>query len=165
MAFLPALGVERAGTNEHVQHVVDAVVVALLQPGVSAVVLLAMLAQVDLAGAVVVEHLVDIVALALARALAVIKRCHVERGIAQQRVAQHKHIVDLLVAASGERGAPRGLALVAALHGRHAGCTRLHPYELPVVVEVVGQILTRLECRVAECALCRTVERHGEEEK
>ena len=165
VSFLPAFGIEGTRADEHIEHVVDAVVVRLLQPGVGAVVLLAVLAQIDLAAAVVVEHLIDVVALALAGTLAVVERCHVERGIAEQGVAQDEHIVDFLIAARGERGAPRGFALIVALHGGHAGGAGFHPYELPVVIEVVGQVFARLEGGVAECALCRCGQRQAEAEK
>ena len=165
VSFLPTLGIEGARADEHVEHVVDAVGVGLLQPGMSAVVLLAVLAQIDLAAAVVVEHLIDVVALALAGALAVVERCHIERGIAEQGVAQHEHVVHFLIASCSERGAPSGLALIVALHGGHVGGAGFHPYELPVVIEVIRQVFARLEGGVAECALCRCGQRQAEAEE
>ena len=157
IAFLPSFWIERAGTEKHVEHVVDAVVVGALLPLVSAVVILAVLAYVALAVGIAVEHFVHRVAFALACSLAEVERCHVGGGVAKQRVAKHEEVVHLAVAAGGQTGAVGRLAAIAAGDGIHGGGARFHPHKLPVVVEVVGEKLVAAKGGIAECALgcCR----------
>ena len=111
------------------------------------------LAQLDLAVVVGVEDLIYAVALALAGSLAEVEGLHVERTVAEKRVAEHKHLVDTVIATRSEAGTIGGVAVVAALDGRHRGVAGLDPYKLPVVVEVVGEELTRLEGVVVEGTL------------
>lgn len=155
VAFFPVFRVEGACAHEHRNHVEDAIFVAFPKPVVRAVGVQPVLSRMRLAVFVFVEHLIHVVALALAGALAVVERGEVERGIAQERVAEDEIVIYAFVAARGERGAPGGLSLVGALHGGHAGRAGLHPHEFPVVVEVVGQVFARLEGRVLERALRR----------
>ena len=155
LALLPALGVERACAQEDAHHVVGARRAVELVPYVLAVVLLSVQLHVLMVVAVRVERLVYGVALALARSFAVVEWFEVERVVAEQRVAHHEHLVERLRRACYERHAQCGLAVIVALHYRHRRRACLHPYELPVVVEVIRQELARLYCRVAVLALCR----------
>ena len=97
----------------------------------------AFLREVALASAVVVPHLVDGVATPFASSLAEVERCHIGGAVGEEGVAQDEHLVDLVVAASGEACAEGLFPFVPTLDGRHRCRTGLHPNELPVVVEVV----------------------------
>ena len=154
VALLPPRGIEGAGTQEDVEHVVDTLVLHALLPLVCAVVLLTVLAQMLAAVRIAVEHLIDGVALALACSLAEVERLHLGRTVTEQGVAQHEHVVNALVASRGERRAPGMIAVIFAQHRRHGGCACLYPYKLPVVIEVICEKLARLEGCVLVCALC-----------
>ena len=117
MAFFPVLGVEGACTDEHGEHVIDAVGIGFPLLAVCAVGPLAVLARVDFSVGIVVGHFVDVVAFAFAGGLAVVERREVECGIAQERVAQDEVGVNSFVALRDERGAPCRLPLMDALHG------------------------------------------------
>ena len=124
----------------------------MLCPRISAVVVQHVLLHIAFSAAIRVKHLVHCVTFSLACALAKIQGFEVERVVTEQRVAQHKHIVDAITAACYQAGAIGILTFITALHNRHAGRSRLYPHKFPVVIEVVGQELTRLKGRVAKLA-------------
>ena len=121
---------------------------------VLAVVVDTMLAGVGLAASVAVEHLIDGIALALSRPFAIVERLHLLAVVSQQGVAQDEVVVKLAVAPRREAGAVGGFPMVGRGHGIVGGRTGLDPDKLPVVIEVVSQELTALECGVAKRALC-----------
>ena len=142
VAFLPSFGIEGAGTQEDTHHVVYTVVIGVLFPLVLSIVLLAMLHDVAFAFGVGVEHLVDSISAAFACALAIIEGCHFQAVVAQQGVAQHKEVINAVVATCDEAAAPCRRAFVDTLYRRERGGTSLDPYELPIIIEVVGEKLS-----------------------
>ena len=167
MTFFPALRIEAAGTQEDVQHIVDAVVKTGFLPAVLTAVVLTVLAQVALPVRVGVEHLVDGVVLALARSLTEVEWGKVLAAVAEQRVAQHEHLVHLIITARGQAGTKGRLARVTAEYCRHRGRTGFHPHEFPIIIQVITQELTTFESGVRECALrlCASAPREKHDER
>ena len=154
VSLFPPRHAEAACPKENVEHVVDTISERLRVPDMCAVILLAMLADVALIVLVRIEYLVHGVTLALAGSLAIIERLHLGGRVAEQGVTQDEHAIHLLASPGSEAGAIGWLALVYRLDGGEAGVARLHPDELPVIVKVVGEELTRRESGVAKLALC-----------
>ena len=123
-------------------------------PAMPSAIMLPVLLYLAFAVGIGVEYLIYGISLALPGSLAVVEWCEVEGVVAQQCVSEHKHVVNLLVATCDEACPVCFLAIVPALNDVHGGRTCLYPYELPVVVEVVCQKLSRLEGSVSEAALC-----------
>lgn len=103
----------------------------------SAIVVLTVATQRYIAIGIVIEYFIHSVSLALTRSLTKIKGFEGSRSVTEQCVAQHKHVVNLLVAACCKAGAESTLPLVCTLYGIHTRCPGLYPYELPVVVKVI----------------------------
>ena len=88
----------------------------MLLPRVGSVAVLSVLLHVAFAVGVAVEHLVYGVSRSLACSFSVVDGLQVERVVAQQGVAQHKHLVDLLVASCDQAAAPCRLSVALALN-------------------------------------------------
>ena len=153
LTLLPTLRIKRTSTDKHIQHVIHTITITLLQPRVTAVRLLPVLTTNCLTVSIIIKHLVNIITLALPGTLTVIQRSHIQTAVAQQRVTQHKHVVNTLAATSRQTRTPSTPTTVAALHSRHRSCAGLHPHKLPVIIQVIRQIFTRLESSVAKRTL------------
>ncbi len=116
---------------------------------------LIMQVYIAIAAGIVIENLIHGISLAFAGSLAEIHRSHIGACIAEQGIAENEEIVHSLVTAGYQRTTIGWLALVGGLHHRHAGCASLYPYKLPVVIEIVSQEFTRLECSITESTLGR----------
>ena len=155
-SFLPPCRIKGTCPHKNTHHIIDTLAERMLLMHAPTIMTEAVLLDVALPVRIGVVDLIHGIALAFPRPFAIIKRRHVERVIAEQRVAEHEEVVGFLVATRDK----------AALIGRQAtevslvdveGCrAHFHPYKLPVEIEVLGQALTRLECSVAERALRRS---------
>ena len=101
--------------------------------------------QVAVALGISIPELVNIIALAFTGTLTIVEWFEAQRRIAEQRITHDEHIVQLTVTTCNQAATEGILAIECRLHGRHGGSTHLHPYELPVEVEVVAYKLARLK--------------------
>ena len=155
VALLQRGGTEVACPEEDAHHVVNAVLVLCLFPLVLAGVLDAVHPEVAVLLGIGVPQLVHIVAFPLTGSLAEVERREVFGAVGKQRVTHHEEVVHLAVGPRDETGTVGFLSLIGRLHGGHGCRTYLHPDELPVEVEVVGQELTRLKGFVLYATLLR----------
>ena len=77
VTLCPSVGIEAAGTEEYIHHVVSAVLHSVFVPLVLSLVVDAVLTEVRISAAVCVPYLVNGVALSLACSLTEIQRFHV----------------------------------------------------------------------------------------
>jgi len=153
VAFLPAFRIEGTCAQEDAHHVVYTVIVGVLFPCVLSIVFLAMLHDMALTSGVGIEDFVNRVSVTLACTFAVIKWRHVQTVVTQQGVAKHEEVVNAVVATGDEASAPCRSTFVDTLYRGEGRCSGLYPYELPIIVEVVGEEFSRLERSVPEGAL------------
>ena len=109
----------------------------MLLPGMATVIILPVLTHMTVAVGIIVEYLVHGVPAALTSSLAVIERCHFERRVAEQCVAQNEEIVHLIIATRGQTATVCLMTAESALHGVHGGGACLDPYEFPVIIKIV----------------------------
>ena len=146
-------GVKRTCPQQHGHHIVDAFQSVIGSVANVAAVVEEALFEVGAAAGIIVPYLIDIIALALAGALAVVEGHKVRPDEAEEGIAHHKELVGAL-AASCDEVASKGLfAAVFGLADIEVGCASLDPDEFPVKVELVLEVLSCHECCILHRAL------------
>ena len=159
MSLCPSFRIETAGTEEDVHHVVAALIERLLLVFVLTFVVLAVLLKISVAITVGVPYLIDGITASLTGTLTEIERCQSIGRVAEQGIAKYKHLVHVLIATGGQGGAESILSLVFTFYRVHRSRSSFHPYELPVVIQVITQELTIAKSRIAEGTLCLCLKR------
>ena len=132
--------VHGAGEGKNIEHVVDTFGAChlLIRP-FSVGILVAHLHGSLVVAWIGIPHLIDCIAFAFAGSLAEIERHEFMGGIADEGVAHWEELVTGLVAQEDEVGPECLLAFIARRGDIELGGSDLHPYELPVEVEVEGK--------------------------
>ena len=93
-SLLPSRRIIVAGTEEYVEHIVNAVVVCLFLICHLAAVVPVSLRYGALSVGIRVDNLIGIVALSLVRRLTIVERRHALAGIYEQGIAHTEHLID-----------------------------------------------------------------------
>ena len=109
--------------------------------------------QMAVAIGIGVPQFVNIIAITFTSSLTEIEGSQFLISITKQGVAHYEHVVQLVVTTCYQTATESLLSLIFRLYGRHRCCTNLHPYKLPVEVEVIAQKLARLEGKVLNTTL------------
>ena len=157
-ALLQLRGIEVSGTEEDRHHVEDTVLILRCLPFMITMTIDTMFLQTAVTIGIAVPYLVNVIAVALACAFPEIKRREIRITIGYQRIAHREVLVEFVVAPSNEIRLPCILPLKLRESGIHRGGAHLHPDELPVEVQIIGERLARLKGRVLYATLGETVD-------
>ena len=153
LSYLLAGGVERTCEGEDGEHVVVAVVALVVMLRPLSVPIEEVLLHVALAVGVGVPHLIDGVVLALKGSFAKVEGHEFRSDVGDEGVTHREDGIAPLIAGEEQVVAQDGLPLIGGCFHRVVGGTALHPDELPVEIEVVGEAFTCTEGGVLGGAL------------